>query len=523
MLWKILPREHMAQALAAAFVLVLFSTAGAAPIESLLMPGDVITGHAKYEKECKKCHRPFSKATQAELCTDCHKKVGEDVKGKKGFHGKNADAGTWECKRCHTDHKGRDFDIIRMDRELFDHGETDFRLEGKHALTECTKCHVKDKLYREAPGICYDCHKDDGPHKGRLGKKCEKCHDAKSWKATDFDHAKTDFPLKGAHKKTSCNKCHPGELYKDIATDCYSCHKLSDVHGGRYGSKCKDCHSPEKWTKTVFDHDKTKFKLKWKHESVGCDKCHADKGFKKKVPSDCFSCHKNNDEHKGRYGKKCEECHSERSWTKTAFDHGKTKFKLKAKHEKVECKKCHITPVHEKKTPVKCIGCHGYDDVHKGQEGKLCDKCHSENGWRVKVSFDHDLRDFPLIGLHAIAPCEECHVTAAYKDASAECLKCHKSEDEHKAALGAECGACHNPNGWKLWRFDHDSDTDFKLDGKHEGLKCSACHTQPVKKEVKLSSSCYGCHREEDAHRGRFGMSCDRCHDTESFFDVNIM
>ena len=44
------------------------STAAANTIERMVMPGPVIEGHAKYENECSRCHRLFSKTAQKGLC-----------------------------------------------------------------------------------------------------------------------------------------------------------------------------------------------------------------------------------------------------------------------------------------------------------------------------------------------------------------------------------------------------------------------------------------------------------------------
>ena len=58
-----------------------------AQANKLLMPGEVIKGHAKEEENCEKCHKKFDKAAQSTLCADCHKEVGKDLTEKKGFHG----------------------------------------------------------------------------------------------------------------------------------------------------------------------------------------------------------------------------------------------------------------------------------------------------------------------------------------------------------------------------------------------------------------------------------------------------
>lgn len=519
-----------------AFILALVvsslagSTAIAGTLERMVMPGSVIAGHAKYEDECSRCHRLFSKASQKGLCLECHKKVSGDLKKKIGFHGKKTGLRDTECRHCHTDHKGRQADVVRMDSDLFDHAATDFPLKGGHAKTRCAKCHKPKAKYRDAPATCIKCHKDDDTHRERLGSKCAECHSERSWKKPRFDHDKTKFKLKGEHKKVSCNRCHPNDRYKKTPKDCFTCHRLNDVHRGSYGKKCADCHNPRDWKRTSFDHDKTKFKLKGAHTKVDCTGCHKNKdiyGKKKKLPKTCFKCHKNDDEHIGRYGNKCKECHNPKEWKRTSFDHDKTKFKLKGEHKKVDCVRCHKGRLYEKKQrlrklPKTCFGCHKRDDVHKGQEGKRCEECHGNEGWTERVSFEHDITRFPLIGLHAVAPCEACHLSSAYKDAKSECASCHRSEDVHKRGLGPECGVCHNPNGWRLWRYDHDKQTDFVLDGAHEGLDCRSCHSRPARRKVSASTACISCHREDDIHRGGFGFHCQRCHTNESFEEIKM-
>ncbi len=102
-------------------------------------------------------------------------------------------------------------------------------------------------------------------------------------------------------------------------------------------------------------------------------------------------------------------------------------------------------------------------------------------------------------------------------------MKCHESDDEHKRRLGPQCGSCHNPNGWSLWRFDHDSQTHFKLDGAHQGLECHACHREPMEKKTRQSMACSSCHMKDDVHRGGFGQYCQRCHITKSFEEIHII
>jgi hypothetical protein len=485
--------------------------------EKLLMPGEVIQGHAKYEEKCESCHEPFEKGSQLRLCLACHKDVRTDIESGKGFHGKRRDVKGTECKHCHTDHKGRGEDIVLLDKETFDHKATDFPLLGAHGRVKCRSCHAADRKYREAPAKCVACHKKQDPHRGRLGKACANCHTAKAWSKARFNHDKTRFSLKGTHKKVSCKSCHPDERYKRTPAKCADCHRLKDVHSGRYGNKCQSCHSPKSWRDMAFNHNKTTFPLVGKHVRVRCDSCHTGDLYKQDLPKTCFACHKTDDEHKGRNGKKCESCHTPRDWKQTGFNHDKkTKFPLKGGHAKLQCEDCHRGRVYEEKLDTACHSCHRGNDVHKGTLGKNCADCHNDRSWSAEVFFDHDLRRFPLIGLHATTSCEECHLTPAYEDTPAQCVGCHRPKDVHKSRLGPECGLCHNPNGWALWRFDHNTQTDYRLDGKHTGLNCQACHKKAVKR-ISLSTACLACHRKQDVHRGSFGKRCERCHTTDSF------
>lgn len=490
----------------------------AANIETLMMPGPLIQGHAKYENECTKCHEPFSKARQNERCLECHDKVAADITRHTGYHGRSDDITAAECKQCHTDHKGRDHDIVRLNRDTFDHDLTDFSLTGAHRAMKCAGCHRNEELFRDAPSACYSCHRDDDAHRGELGKDCKSCHDSARWTKVEFDHDKTDFPLTGRHQRTACNGCHVTARYQDVATACVACHRVQDVHAGRYGDRCDNCHRAEKWRAVVFDHGKTEFALRGRHAKIACGVCHTRTLYKEKLGTRCIDCHASDDAHKGNYGKECRGCHGEEKWTRIAFDHDKdTDFDLSGAHRQVTCRDCHRGELYDQDVDTRCVACHKKDDVHNNQEGERCERCHNDDDWGTDIVFDHDLTGFPLIGLHATTPCEECHLTAGFKDAETGCIACHQENDVHERRLGRDCGLCHNPNDWSRWRFDHDTQTDYRLDGAHKNLDCHACHTRPVRGKITLARRCDDCHRGDDAHEGRFGPSCERCHVTESF------
>lgn len=591
-------------------LLLLLIGAGAAAaqsIEKALMPGPVIEGHAREEQECAKCHKRFDKDAQTGLCLDCHKDIARDVSSKTRLHGRMKPQ---ECRACHTDHKGRGAKIAAVDKERFDHAQTEFRLNGAHAdiRNKCDSCHQPKKRFREAPRACYQCHgKDDQEkgHKGKLGNKCENCHGEKRWTETRFDHEKTKFPLqggkhadvkckechadktyqqtpltcngchkkddqenghkgrygskceschndrgwkelvfnhdqdtdyllKGKHRQTKCNSCHlpeKGPLYQQkLATKCVACHKSDDQekgHKGALGEKCDSCHNERDWKNSSFDHDDTKFALRDKHKDAKCDTCHkggvSGPNAKLKLETTCIACHRKNDEekgHKGRYGNKCETCHTAKEWKSSIFNHDKeTRYPLKGKHSQTKCDACHtveLGPIYASKIETTCVACHKKDDKHKGQLGNGCADCHNEKRWQ-EAPYDHNKSRFPLTGSHGKVECKKCHLTPAFKDAPLSCLGCHEKDDKHKGRFGRKCESCHYTGTWKSWDFDH-ATTRFPLDGGHAKVGCDDCHKVGKNGVPTMPGrACISCHTADDVHHGGFGGQCERCHVSTSW------
>jgi hypothetical protein len=466
------------------------------------------SAHADPKTQCRSCHMPGKKYREAPgRCIDCHAK--KDVhKGRLG----NA------CADCHNENNWKETD-------RFDHDKTRFALRGKHAPPlKCESCH-KDTRYKETPTACIGCHKKEDKHEATLGEKCADCHTERDWKASKFDHDKTKFHLRGGHAapKVKCDACHKDpKSYRKTPTDCYSCHRKDDKHKGILGNACADCHTEKNWKETgKFDHDKTRFPLRGKHAPpLKCESCHKDTRYKE-TPTACIGCHKKEDKHEATLGEKCADCHTERDWKASKFDHDKTKFHLRGGHAapKVKCDACHKDPKSYRKTPTDCQSCHERDDVHEGQQGTKCESCHDDDTWK-KARFDHARARFPLVGGHLVVACDKCHATQRYKDAKSECIACHDRDDVHKRRLGTRCEACHNARTWKSWDFNHDRQTKFRLDGAHRKLDCLACHRQPVQTRATLPTSCVSCHAADDVHDGGFGRQCEKCHVTASFKQI---
>ena len=507
------------------FVSILSSGTVRAQIESLVMPGKVIEDHAEYETECKFCHLAFARDKQKILCLDCHEEIDNDINSEYGFHGKSTNARQDQCASCHTEHKGRDANIVQLDVRDFDHEMTDFRLLGNHATAECTGCHVEDLKYREAPANCYSCHEADNVHDDTMGEVCGDCHNPQAWTDVTFDHDTTEFSLIGKHRDALCLDCHEDQTFKSNPTDCYSCHADDDAHNGKSGNECGNCHSPTGWEDTSFDHDRdTDFALTGNHSELACDDCHSDDPFGDEMDMACVACHLEDDNHDGHFGDACDTCHSPQDWETSTFDHNvDTNHPLLGAHDSIECATCHIEPIFEVPLLGSCNDCHAEDDAHDTTLGIRCQDCHNEDTWEDKVLFDHDLTKFPLLGNHADVECDSCHESHVFNDAPTECVSCHRDDDPHRGNFHDRCDACHNPIDWNIWTFDHDLQTEFPLEGAHVDVLCEDCHRSPLEKMEAIDGSCRGCHRADDVHDGEFGFDCGRCHTSASFREVRSL
>lgn len=344
-----------------------------------------------------------------------------------------------------------------------------------------------------------------------------------------------------AHAKWEgeCAKCHVRGKRDQQDGRCIECHKevgqdilgKTGLHGRMKPQFCRSCHTDHKGRdarivtleKKGFDHNRTDYRLLAKHQNVACEKCHLPGKKWSQAPLDCVSCHRKDDVHKEGLGVKCVNCHSEKSWKDTDFDHGETKFPLTGKHSDVKCADCHRDKRY-KETPKSCYGCHRKDDdrnerAHKGRFGEKCESCHGTRSWKT-VQFNHDVdTKYVLRGKHKTTSCTTCHTGQLYKlpKLQQDCWSCHRKDDKHKEVLGRDCVSCHTENDWKqATQFSHDR-TSFPLVGQHAQAECKDCHVIPSSKSVlpnykDVPKDCYGCHKREDKHEGTLGTKCENCH-----------
>jgi hypothetical protein len=535
-----------------------------------ISPGELSQVHAHLEGmlNCTKCHILGEKVSN-EKCLDCHKEIKNRLDSKKGYHASSGVVGK-DCFSCHSDHHGRNFEIIRFDADRFNHQLTGYALTGAHMQLDCNKCHndelidsyelkKKKQTYLGLQTECVSCHKD--VHQKTLSVNCASCHNTEKFApAVLFEHNKTDFALRGKHKTVDCKKCHQVTFTNDALfqrfagvafNSCVNCH--DDVHDGRLGKNCSACHSEESFftlnSKNAFNHNQTDFPLIGKHRRLDCAACHkvdaalgADKVFldyKDKDFQSCVTCHK--DIHDKKFGPDCKKCHNEESFHTIShldqFDHNLTDYPLAGKHIVVDCRKCHENKMTDPVAHNRCADCH--HDFHRGEfirndQSPDCRDCHDVDGFsNSSYSIEqHNKSAFPLEGAHAASPCIACHLNKdvwSFRIKGQRCNDCHK--DIHEGFLNEKyypdktCNSCHSPEGWADVTFDH-SRTTFPLEGKHKVISCQECHKSETNStaEVRipfsgLKQDCIFCH--DDIHDHQFEVNgvtlCSDCHGFEGW------
>ncbi len=507
-------------------VLVAFVSAWAQSTGGFFGPGELASPHADLSgiTSCTQCH-DMGAGVSATKCMACHDRVREQVSEGKGFH---ADKGK-TCESCHPDHRGADFPLVRLEEEKFDHSKTGFDLEGAHAKTDCAECHTEEGVWSGASSACVDCHEE--PHGAATGRPllrdCEACHGVANWDALPlpvftFDHGdatQADYALHGRHVAVPCADCHADWKFTPVAHEgCADCH--DDLHNRQFSPRaCEDCHTVDvkAFALRSFDHTTTDWPLVGNHKKAACEDCHQDgaRAHYVDLPHDrCETCHK--DPHEGQFKPRdCDACHAATapSFGAAGFDHNTTDFPLRGAHQEASCEGCHgegPSGTYAGLVATGCASCH--EDAHAGRFAPAtCESCHEDGVWEVST-FDHTVTGYALDGAHAEVTCAACHGLGEDRVAClphAACSDCHASDSPHEGtAATATCESCHRTAAWSAVTFDH-ATTGFALEGKHQPLACTDCHTGPS--FVGAAATCTSCH-EDDKPPQHFEGACETCH-----------
>lgn len=91
------------------------------PAWAQISPGPLSRGHQSLTgtTNCTACHKLGSVATLK--CLDCHSEIASRLAARKGLHASyNIPQGSSnECSRCHSEHNGEDFPLIKWDTKTF--------------------------------------------------------------------------------------------------------------------------------------------------------------------------------------------------------------------------------------------------------------------------------------------------------------------------------------------------------------------------------------------------------------------
>jgi hypothetical protein len=430
--------------------------------------------------DCAQCHKPaLQKSPAAPLirrkdrtkswmglqtaCADCHTDVHRGQLGR-------------ECARCHAQ-------TAWKPAPGFDHAKTAYPLTGSHAKVDCLKCHAAAQVVKgtDAKGQplpewkplphadCVSCHKD--PHAGRFKGACAKCHTTEGWHTitpSGFNHDLTRYPLRGRHAGLACEKCHdpkvPGSQKPKFAL-CTDCH--SDAHAGTAtlagkAVDCASCHDVKGFrpsTYTVAAHAASAYPLEGAHARAACDACHVRRAagspgaavlgralvVMRPRRAACVDCHA--DPHAGRFrapsprakADDCRTCHGMEAFRPSKYDtrmHDGAAFKLQGAHQAVPC-----------------VACHDELKARPAAGSLLADAASMR----------------PLRFESPRQACVDCHANP------------HGEQFAHRKDRGA-CEGCHDLAAFApASKFDHDRDSQYKLEGAHRRTPCKSCHeTKPA-------------------------------------------
>jgi hypothetical protein len=388
-----------------------------------------------------------------------------------------------DCSDCHTAESWKPNPATVK----FDHDrQTGFTLTGRHRDAACRSCHLSVKFEESTlkGADCATCHAD--VHRGAYTERCASCHTTVSF--SDVPglqvHARTTFPLTGAHAQISCRTCHVDSregAFVSLDPQCISCHRTEyeraqpvDHVAGNFSTDCLQCHVTLAWAANVnFDHVSLSngFRLIGAHARIRCTSCHAAADMAPLWPGatdqDCLTCHQPDYDraHPGNsFPQTCLSCHTMESWAGATFDHALVAngFRLQGAHARLACQACHaadMTPLFHPANDQDCVSCHDadYQREHAGTGfPTTCLSCHNVNTWSGADFSQHDPLYFPIYsGRHrgTWSNCQVCH-TDPGNFQTFSCFACHaqaQTDSHHREVSNYSydsnrCYQCH-PRG----------------------------------------------------------------------------
>jgi len=356
--------------------------------------------------DCSGCHNPhtsaFPKLLEADTtktCAGCHKNlVGAEAKS---VHKPVAEG---RCMKCHDPHSAANKD------NLLKAGNALCLDCHKSMATSLAKVKVKHNPVEKGCLTCHDPHssvKDDSLLRDRVTALCIGCHKTDK---PNFVRQHMNYPVAGS-RCTSCHDPHGSDrkgilynnVHKPVATRmCNQCHEeataASPLKTKREGGElCRGCHSD--MYNTTFGKNRVHSPLFSKKGCLSCHNPHAgkEKGLLKQPTLVlCGSCH---------------------------ADTIKRQEKSPTKHEPVASGNC-----------TACHDPHGSDNALLAKQASVIDQCATCHDWMK----------------HSTHPIGDKYVDPRNKNATVNCLSCHRSHGtEYKGlrpfpVISDLCVQCHD-------------------------------------------------------------------------------
>ena len=250
--------------------------------------GQEVRRYRPLRTDCQTCHADFHKGAFAELAPAGAAGSAAPVPGSGARAdlsvrpAKAARSGETRCAQCHR--------AEAWDQVTFDHARTGFPLDGGHRAAGCRACHADATFRAPLPRACSGCHQD--VHAGRLGKRCDRCHQATSWAATTLDadaHRRSAFPLSGRHAFTPCDSCHGDKRDRGFTRptrQCLACHEADwqrasaggaavDHAAAGFPQACQSCHGAWRFSPASLPQHEACFSIRsGPHAGIRCVDCH---------------------------------------------------------------------------------------------------------------------------------------------------------------------------------------------------------------------------------------------------------